>query len=283
MIRRVAFVAVAVACAAAPNAAASDATSAQVAGLAARAQTDAQALAALRAIDRVDGRPVDLAAALDARGSELAARLRVLAAMTRTKTVASLPANPRASAHTILRERRFRGSGVPRPLHDPLRWLGRQLRRISHAVDGPLPGGSLVFWTIVAGGVAAAAALVAAQLGRRRAGRLVDARATATHRRGDDPRRLEREAEQAERRGDYERALRLRFRAGLIRLARVRALPEQPTLTNGEIARRLRSESFRELAGDFDEVVYGSRAAGVAEVARAQERWPRVVEEARRR
>ena len=34
-------------------------------------------------------------------------------------------------------------------------------------------------------------------------------------------------------------------------------LPVRASLTNGEISRRLGSQSFRELATDFDEVVYG--------------------------
>ena len=72
-------------------------------------------------------------------------------------------------------------------------------------------------------------------------------------------------------------------RPGLIRLARADAIPQQAALTNGEIARRLRSSSFRELASDFDEVVYGDRTAGIGEVERARERWPRVVQEAGRR
>ncbi len=283
MIRRVALVAAVVACATAPAAAASDATSAEVAALAARAPSDPQALADLRAIDRVDGRPVDLAAALDASGPELSARLRVLAASARAKPVTSTAGDPKSSAATILEERRFRGSDVPRPLHSPLRWLGRELRRLFDAIAGPLPGGDPVFGLIIATAVAAAAAFVALRLARR-AGRLqVELAGRSPRITGDDPGRLERDAEQAERDGAFERALRLRFRAGLLRLARADAIPQQETLTNGEIARRLRSSSFRELASDFDEVVYGSRAAGIGEVERARERWPRVVQEAGRR
>ena len=228
-------------------------------------------------------RPVDLAAALDASEPELSARLRVLAASARAKPVTSTAGDPKSSAATILEERRFRGSDVPRPLHSPLRWLGRELRRLFDAIAGPLPGGDPVFGLIVATAVAAAAAFVALRLARR-AGKLqVELAGRSPRITGDDPGRLEREAEQAERDGAFERALRLRFRAGLLRLARADAIPQQETLTNGEIARRLRSSSFRELASDFDEVVYGGRAAGIGEVERARERWPRVVQEAGRR
>jgi hypothetical protein len=283
--RRAALVAAAaVACAAEPVAAASDATSAQVAALAARAASDPQALAELRAIDHVDGQPVDLAAALDAQDEKLAERLRVLAASAGTKSGALGTRDPSAAAKTILEERRFRGSDVPRPLHSPLRWLGRELRRISDAIARPLPGGGRTLELILAAAVAAAAAFVATRLARRRAARqLADGGAGSPRVKGEDPRRLEREADQAERDGAFERALRLRFRAGLLRLARAKAIPEQTTLTNGEIARELRSSSFRALVTDFDQVVYGRRAAGIGEVERAREGWPRVVQEAGRR
>jgi hypothetical protein len=99
----------------------------------------------------------------------------------------------------------------------------------------------------------------------------------------EDPRRLEDEAARAERDGDLELALRLRFRAGLLRLDQKRALPATQTpLTNGEIGRRLRSESFRGLARDFDEIVYGRRPAFAGDVERARAGWPRVLEEATR-
>src|SRR5204862_7684543 len=54
-----------------PAAAAGNASPAQVASLASRARSDPHALAALRQIDRIDGRPVDLASALHAHGPEL--------------------------------------------------------------------------------------------------------------------------------------------------------------------------------------------------------------------
>jgi hypothetical protein len=263
-----------------PTASASSATPAQVASLAARAASDPQALATLREIDRVGGRRVELSAALAASGPELAARLRVLAASSAAKGGA--PADTRSSAHSILSERRFRGSSVPRPLHRPLEWLGRELRRLYDAIVNPLPGGGNLFWTSVAALVVAAAAYVAARLGKRRAGRIVELGERGARGDADDPRQLEREAAEAERDGDFELALRLRFRAGLVRLGRRRALPARASLTNGEIGRRLRSDSFRGLARDFDEVVYGHRPAAADDLDRARAGWPRVLEEATR-
>jgi hypothetical protein len=261
-----------------PVAKASNATPAQVAALAARAGSDPQALAGLRQVDRIDGRPVDLAAALDANGPELAARLSALSRSSVPTGRAA--ADPRGRAQTILAERRFRGSSVPRPLHRPLQWLGGKLRRLYDSITGSLPGGDAPFWLVVSAVIVAAAAFVAGSLGRRREGRLLETGAARSRGRGEDPARLEREAAKAERDGDLERALRLRFRAGLIRLVQKRALPERIALTNGEIDRRLGSQAFRGLARDFDEVIYGRRAAEAAHVDRARSGWPRVLEEA---
>jgi len=280
VIRSAALAAVGAALIVAPAAAASSATPGQVAALAGRAESDPQALATLREIDRVGSMHVDLGSALNTTGPALAARLRVLAASSAAKGVS--PADSRSSARSILSERRFRGSGVPRPLHRPLHWFGEKLRRLYDSISAPLPGDGTLFWTIVAALVVAAAAYVAARLGQRRAGRIVELGARGARSAADDPGQLERDAALAEREGDFELALRLRFRAGLLRLGQRRALPARASLTNGEIGRRLRSESFRGLARDFDEVVYGRRPAASDDVDRARDGWPRVLEEATR-
>jgi hypothetical protein len=100
--------------------------------------------------------------------------------------------------------------------------------------------------------------------------------------RSEDPGDLEREADRAERSGDLETALRLRFRAGLLRLGRARVLPERPSLRTFEARRALRNPRFDGLARDFDEVVYGGRSPQPADVETARAEWPRVLEEARR-
>jgi len=193
------------------------------------------------------------------------------------------PAEAREEAHRILAERRFHGTSIPRPLHGVLDWIGRHLHFLhrfwvwlSHLV-----GGRDVLWTIVAAVVVAIAAWVLVRLARRRgrADRLAAARAAAEH--GMDPDELERLAVEAERRGDLEIALRLRFRAGLLRLARARVLPGRPSLRTLEARRVLRNPRFDRLARDFDEVVYGRRPAREADLAAAREEWPRVLGEAR--
>ena len=71
--------------------------------------------------------------------------------------------------------------------------------------------------------------------------------------------------------------MRLRFRAGLIRLGRADRLPLRNSLTSGQAADLLHLDDFDSLARDFDEVVYGRRPPGLDDVARAREEWARVL------
>jgi hypothetical protein len=96
-----------------------------------------------------------------------------------------------------------------------------------------------------------------------------------------DPDELERLAAEAEYRGDLEIALRLRFRAGLLRLAQARVLPARPSLRTFEARRVLRDPRFDRLARDFDEVVYGRRPARPDDLVAAREEWPHVLGGAR--
>jgi hypothetical protein len=270
----------------APAALASDATGAEVKRLASRAAGgDTAALAQLREVDRVDGRPVDLAAALDADGAELRARLRTLGAGAPAAAQAGT-GDARREAERILAERRFHGSTVPRPLHGVLEWLGDKLRVLARPFDwlaGRIPGGRATLWTALAAFVVALAAFVAMRLGARRGGRLLDASSERRAGRAPDPERLEREAAEAERLGDLDLALRLRFRAGLIRLARAEVIPAHEPLTSGQLRRLVRSPSFDRLAFDLDEIVYGDRPASAEHVGRSRDQWPHVIREARSR
>ena len=285
---RLALVAGAVALAAAPAAWASSAPASQVRALAAAAGHDPRALARLEAIDRVDGRPMDLRALLaGSSGAELHARLRLLA----TGPAAAEIGGARRQAAAILHEKRFRGSSTPRPLHRFLVWFGHGLDRLGHwlgwpfrklGIRGPQAGGWwAVLWGVIAGAVVAAAVAVTIRLARRRGGLHVDPFAPAGGRAaGEDPSRLERQADEAERAGDLTTALRLRFRAGLLRLARARVIPARSSVTTGEVRRAVRSPEFDELARAFDEVVYGSRPARPDDLEQARTRWPRVLEAA---
>jgi hypothetical protein len=193
------------------------------------------------------------------------------------------PAQAREEARRILSERRFHGSSVPRPFHGLLSWLARHLQFLARAFDWVAVriGGQRVLWTIIGLFVLVATAFVGRKLAQRRIE--VEARAGGRRARGrgEDPVELERLADEAERRGDLEVALRLRFRAGLVRLGRARALPLRPSLRNREARRALRSARFDRLARDFDEVVYGRRLPSAADVEAARTEWPQVVAEAR--
>lgn len=93
---------------------------------------------------------------------------------------------------------------------------------------------------------------------------------------------LERAAGEAERLGELDRALRLYFGAGLLRLDRARAITLSPSLTTGQVSRRLRSDQFDELREAFEAVAYGGRSARGEQVAAAREGWPRVLAEVTR-
>lgn len=130
------------------------------------------------------------------------------------------------------------------------------------AAISELVGGPLVLALLVGGALVAAAVLITANLGRRRA-RQVEARIRREHEavRGLDPQVLERQAREAEATGDLELAFRLLFQVALIRLDRAGAIDLRPATTSGGIAAALASPAFTRLAERFDAVAYGGRTA----------------------
>ena len=86
------------------------------------------------------------------------------------------------------------------------------------------------------------------RVGRRRA-RGTGAVARDMRATNEDPAVLEREADDAERRGDLERAVRLRFRAGLLRLGDRGAIEYRPSLTTSEVRGLLGSDFVRSARG----------------------------------
>ena len=189
------------------------------------------------------------------------------------------PDRARDQAREILGGRRYKPADVPRPFEGALEWLGDRLRPIGDffsRITESLPG-KIALAAVLAGVVAVVALLVARRRtaasaaggpGRRRSS---DERA--------DPGRLEREADAAELRGDLDVALRLRFRAGLLRLDRAGAIHFRPSITTGQVARRLRLPSFDDLAITFDAVAYGGRHASATDLQSARAEWPRVLEQ----
>ena len=274
----------AAALAGAATASAEGVTGAQLRALAARAAHDPAARARLDRVDRVDGRPVDIGRALaGARGQVLAARLRTLSAGAsgRLDGVAV-----RREARAVLGQGRFHEQALPRPLHSALAWLGRRLSPLGRPfrwLARELGGADLVL-TILGAVVALAAAVVAFLTARRRAAAellyfpdLEDGGGSS------NPAELARLAEQRERDGDYEGAVRLRFRAGLLLLDRARAIRYRASLTTAELSRALRSDDFDGVARDFDEIVYGGRSADEEDARAARDGWKRVLERARGR
>lgn len=247
--------------------------------LAHRARTDPAALAELRRVDRVDGRPVDVGRALEgADPDELAERLEVLAGRGEGEEVDA--ESLRGKAGEILASERYRDTrergGLDALLRRIAGWFGDAARS--------LPLGAWLLWGVVAGLVGAGTvALTSFLVGRRGAEVERAVRLGSAGRDGeDDPRALEREARRAERDGDLVEAMRLLFRAGFVRLDAEGVLRVRPSLTVGEAARRLRMGTFDRLARLFDEVVYGGRAPSAKQLEAVRRAWSRVLEEARR-
>jgi hypothetical protein len=201
--------------------------------------------------------------------------------------IAGGPDAARQAARAVLDEHRFHGGAVPRPLHGVLHAIGQ-------ALDSPLqlladlfgelasviPGGP-VGAAILVGAVALTLAIVTA---RHRIARRLQAAGAATEptTRAPSAGELERAAVAAELERRFDEAVRLRFRAGLLRLADRELVPFQPSMSNAAIARALRSQRFERLARSFDEIVYGGRSAGTGDVDAARNEWPALLKEARR-
>ena len=66
--------------------------------------------------------------------------------------------------------------------------------------------------------------------------------------------------------------MRLRFRAGLLRLDRRRVIVYRPSLTTGEVARAIGSPAFAEVGDRFDAIAYGGRPAEQEDAEAAQAR-----------
>jgi hypothetical protein len=191
------------------------------------------------------------------------------------------PDRARDQARQILGERRYKPADVPRPFEGVLEWLGDRLRpigdffsRITESLAGKLVLGALLVVAVT---------LVTLLLARRAAAARALSTGAGRRRSRDeqlDPARLEREADAAERRGDLDLALRLRFRAGLLRLDRTGAIRFRPSITTGQVARRLGLDDFDQLGITFDAVAYCGRRASASDLQTARAGWPRVLERA---
>jgi hypothetical protein len=205
----------------------------------------------------------------------------------RAARAAVSPATARARAAAILRDRRFHGGPAPRPLHGVFTAIGNAanavidpIQKLVDRIGRGFPGGASVFWLLLAALVVAAAALLTTHTVRRRAAAVEQLRGeTVGGPGGKSPGALEREADEAEQAGDLEHAIRLRFRAGLLRLDLARAIEFRPSITTTEVSDALRSPAFDELALTFEEVAYGGRRAAPPDVDEARREWPALLAE----
>jgi hypothetical protein len=186
----------------------------------------------------------------------------------------------RRRAEAILAEGRFHVAAIPRPLHGVLHAIGSALEAPLHALEelveelaSGIPGGSVTVWAVLAAVVLAIGGLLATR-GARRA--LADPRAghpSGGATRSITPADLERDALASERDGDHAEAVRLRFRAGLMRLSERELVADAPATVNSEVSRTLRSHRFDTLARRFDEIAYGGRPAAAEDVELSRREW----------
>lgn len=194
------------------------------------------------------------------------------------------PAAAREAAREILAGRQYRPAPTPRPLRKQLTWLGD---RLSKPLDwlgdlfSHVPGNLLLAIGLLTAGLAIA---FIARKARARAGAPDSRRRThgAAADESEEPDVLERDADTAEREGRLDDALRLRFRAGLLRLGARGAIRYRPSVTTNEVRRVLGSDTFEELARTFEAVAYGGRDAAPPDLDTARREWPHVVANATR-
>lgn len=194
------------------------------------------------------------------------------------------PDEARRQAAAILSERRFQPERSPRPFAGVLSWFGARLRSIgrpfgwlARRLSSVLPGGGSALWILLTLAGIGALALTMRRLGVLRRRRRVTTSASASPRLTADE--LERMAADAEERGDLDASVRLRFRAGLRRLADGRVINGPEQRPNGQIGRQLGLGRYASLADRMDAVTYANSSATPDDVLRARTEWPTLVRE----
>ena len=134
-------------------------------------------------------------------------------------------------------------------------------------------GGRFLFWTIVTLMILIVTAVVASRLAKRRSASLAITSRVKDEHDSVSAEHLERRAGEAFDRQDHEEAIRLYYRAGLIRLGRRGIIEYEESLTSGEAAEMVRLAVFDHIAQTFDGVAYGHRPATADQVAGALSDW----------
>ena len=237
-------------------------------------------------------RAAALACALTCAASPAAAHAAERSPATvRAVAAAATPGDPaaraREQARDVLAQRRFQPAPIPAPLRsvrerigEALRSLGRPFADAFRRVADWLPGGSTVLIVVLCAGVLLIAAAIATRgAARRAAGATGRAAARAGYEQASAA-DMRRQADDAERAGDLDGALRLRFRAGLVDLDSQELIELRPALTNHELLRAVPSPTLAELVDGFEAVAYGGRPAAAGDLRTARDGWPRVAAEA---
>jgi len=266
-VRRAALVAAIALLLAPAGAVATDVSRDELVSLAEQASSDEAALEELRAVTSVEGTPADLETAIaGADGSDLDARLDEVARSAEAAPIESLDADEaRASVEDIL---------ASEPESPPISDSG------GGGIDLPSPSLPVaIFIAVVILGLAAVAARGAGQ-------RTILEREAAAD--GEAPKRsrgrdLAREADEAERRGDFAAAVRLRFQAGLTRLDELGSIELRPSLTASGAVRESGLPAIGGLASAYERVAFGGRDASASDAHEQREGWKGVVQEARSR
>lgn len=230
----------------------------------------------VRSVTHIDGVPYDLDAVLGP-GPVAGERLEAIA---RLEGPGFDPTEAAGIAADVLSEPRFR---LERTWMERLTgflqelWL-RLLDLTARLAE--LVGGPVVLAIIVLGLIVGTAVLVTLNLGKRRARTVADRiRREREAVRGVGPEELERQAATAAGNGDHGLAVRLLFRAGLVRLDRQGAIDLRPGMTSGQVGAALTGHgagnraTFARLADRFDQIVYGGAVAGPDDTDETRRAW----------
>ncbi len=234
---------------------------------------DGENLDRLRSIAEVNGVPVDMAALLDAGGSDLDRRLETLADLLARRAPSDTGVDVAVeTARQVLSQSKYEVGGegfLDRLGALILAWFDRFLAWLSSALGGPTNTALVVIGVVVLAGLAAFTFLA-----RRRSATLAEEfsleRLIAE---GGDPAQYERSAADAAARGAWDEALRLQFLAGLLRLDLSGSITFRPGLTTGEIAATVSDERFDHLVDVFNDVAYGGRHADESAYRSAVDTW----------
>lgn len=239
-------------------------------------------LPALRSVTEIAGTPIDMATILDASESDLVERLGSLKHhVERTfQTVAPSDADVGDVARSVLEQSKYEVGGESawdRLGSLLLAWFDQFIEWLTSALGGPT-NTAIIFLAVVS-----VVGFAAFRFFARRRSSAIERELTLERliADGGDPDTLERQADDAAARGQFETAVRLRFLAGLLRLDLSGRITFRPGLTTSEIADTVDDRRFDRLVDDFNDVVYGGRDATSVHHRDAITGWSQVLDEPR--